>query len=165
MLTNNDILHLICVPKTIETRTPAKTYRQESGHKRCDLELQANFDNTNKFEIFIRRNEKFIENYSIGLRYRTGDTNLRTITLTRYNGPHGDNSLDSDGHYAMPHIHRITARGIASGSTQPQVDHREITDRFITYEQALLAFFNDTGVTNYTDYFPELLQGRLFNGN
>ena len=112
-----------------------------------------------------RQNEKFIENFSIGLRYKTGDDSLGTITLIRYNGPHGETSRSPDGHYNKPHIHRITASEIASGSTQPQECHREITDRYQTYEQALPIFFGDIGVENYKKYFPELLQQSLFNGN
>ena len=165
MLTDQDIVSLIRIPKTIGTKIPASAYRQEHGHKRCDMDLQATSDDTKKFVVFIRQNDKFIENFSIGLRYQTGDNNLRPITLTRYNGPHGETSRYSDGHYAKPHIHRITASDIASGSTQPQERHREITGRYMTYEQALLSFFADIGVTNYETYFPELLQGRLFNGN
>ena len=164
MLTDQDIVNLIEVPKTIGSKTPARTYRQEYGHKRCDIDLQSTSDDTKKFVVFIRQNEKFIENFSIGLRYQTGDSNLRTITLTRYNGLHGETSRDPDGHCAMPHIHRITASEIESGSTQPQERHRKITDKYGTFEQALLSFFKDTRVTNYRDYFPELLQGRLFNG-
>ena len=165
MLTNQDIMNLIGTPKIIGARSPANAYRQEHGHKRCDIDLQATSDNSKKFEVFIRQNDKFIENFSIGLRYQTGDSNLRTITFTRYNGPHGESSRNSEGHYAKPHTHRITASEIASGSTQPQERHREITDRYSKYEQGLQVFFTDIGVTNYEVYFPELLQRRLFNGD
>ena len=165
MLTDQDIVNLIRTPKVIGIKTPASAYRQEHGHKRCDMDLQATSDDMKKFVVFIRQNDKFIENFSIGLRYQTGDNDLRTITLTRYNGPHGETSRYSDDHYAKPHIHRITASDIASGSTQPQERHREITDRYMTYQQALRTVFADIGVTNYEAYFPELLQARLFNGS
>ena len=165
MFTDQEIKNLITTPKTIGSKTPASAYRQENGHKRCDIDLWATSDDTRKFKVFIRQNDKFIENFSIGLRYQTGDINLRTITLTRYNGPHGEMSLNSDGHYIKPHIHRITASEITSGSTQPQERNREITDSYNTYEQALHTFFADIGVTDYETYFPELLQRRLFNGN
>ena len=105
------------------------------------------------------------DNFSIGLRYETRDRSLGTITLVRYNGPHGDTSRHPDGHYAKPHIHRITASEIASGSIHPQESHREITDRYATYEQALIVFFNDIATYDHTVYFPGLGQGRLFNGH
>ena len=153
------------IPKTIKTRTPAKGYKDEHGHKRCDLDLEASSDNGARFTVFIRQSDEFIENYSIGLRYQTNDRTLGTITLARYNGPHGESSRQPDGHYARPHIHRITANEIASGATQPQERHREITDRYSTFEQALTVFFEDVGATGYQAHFPESLQPRLFNGH
>lgn len=115
-----------------------------------------------EFTVFTRQNIVFIENFSIGLRYQTNDPKLGTVTLVRYNGPHGEYSRHPDGHHAVPHIHRITATEIASGSTQPQERDREITDRYSTFETALVVFFADIGAINYGEYFPELLQGRLF---
>ena len=97
--------------------------------------------------------------------YQTGDKRLGTITLVRYNGPHGEINRHADGHYNKPHIHRITAAEIASGSTEPQESHREITTRYGTFEQALLVFFDDIAAPDSGQYFPELLQGRLFNGH
>ena len=57
---------------------------------------------------------------------------------------------------------RITATEIASGNTQPQERDREITNRYSTFEAALVVFFGDIGTINYGVYFPELLQGSLF---
>ena len=96
------------------------------------------------------------------MRYQTNDRMLGSVTLVRYNGPHGETSRSQDGHYAKPHIHRITAQEIESGSIQPQESHRENTDRYNTLEEALSIFFFDVGVINYSDYFPELLQRSLF---
>ena len=58
MLTNQDIMNLIGTPKIIGARSPANAYRQEHGHKRCDIDLQATSDNSKKFEVFIRQNDK-----------------------------------------------------------------------------------------------------------
>ncbi len=164
MLSDDEIQSLISIPKTIKTRTPARGYKEEGGHKRCDLELEASFDNGAKFTVFIRQSSEFIENYSLGLRYQTNDRTLGTITLVRYNGPHGEYSLPQDGHFASPHIHRITAKEIASGTTQPQESQREITKKYGTYGEALAVFFGDIGVTDYEKYFAESLQTGLFNG-
>ena len=161
--TDQEIMFFITTPKVIMSKHPANSYRQENGYKRCNLQLLSTIDSTMQFEVFIRQNETFIENYSIGLRYQTGSKGLRTLTLTRFNGPHGEFSRSEDGHFAAPHIHKITAVEIELGSTQPQESHREITDRYYTFHEALLAFFLDTGVTNYADYFPELIQPSLFD--
>ena len=73
--------------------------------------------------------------------------------MVRYNGPHGESSRDPDGHYASPHIHRITQAESAKGSVEPPEKHRELTDRYDTFEEALLVFFSDIGVSNYAEYF------------
>ena len=165
MLSDLEIQNLIGLPKMIGAKSPNKGYKEENGHERCDLDLEATSTSGAKFTAFIRRHNKFIENFSIGLRYQTDDRSLGTITLVRYNGAHGEVSRQPDGHYAKPHIHRMTAAEIVSGNTQPQEGEREVTDRYSTYEQALTVFFIDSGVANYEVYFPGLLQGRLFNGH
>ena len=165
MLTNEQINELIAVPKRIVSRSPVAGYREENRHSRCDLNLESESDGTLKFVVFIRQNLTFIENYSIGLRHDIGDPNLGYIVLARYNGPHGEYGRSPDGHYALPHIHRITARELQSGSIQPQERIREVTDRYGTFVEALQVFVNDTGITNLADYFPELRQGQLYDGN
>ena len=162
MLTDRQIRELIARPKVIVKKEPVRGYKEENHHRRCDLELETTPSRDDEFTVFTRQNIVFIENFSIGLRYQTNDPKLGTVTLVRYNGPHGEYSRHPDGHFAVPHIHRITATEIASGSTQPQERDREITDRYSTFENALVVFFADIGATNYGEYFPELLQGRLF---
>ncbi len=162
MLTDTDIQNLLRLSKTITDKRPASGYREENGHKRCDLNLRGISDGDAIFEVFIRQSERFIENFSIGLRCQTGDGTLSKITLIRYNGSHGEVNMDADGHYARPHTHRIPAAEIASGSIQPQERHREITDRYVTYEEALAVFFADIATSNHENYFSDLAQARLF---
>ena len=162
MLTDRQIGDLIARPKVIVKKEPVRGYKEENRHKRCDLELEALPPSDDAFTVFTRQNLMFLENFSIGLRYQTNDPKFGTITLVRYNGPHGEYSQNPDGHYAVPHIHRITETEMASGSTQPQERDRAITDRYSTFETALVVFFRDIGATNYGEYFPERLQGRLF---
>ena len=166
-MTDQKILDLIACPKSIVRRQPAHDYRTEHRQRRCDLDLQADggeFDG-GEFKVFIRQNTDFIENFSIGLRFQTGSRLLGLVTLARYNGPHGESSRAPDGHYARPHIHRITASELATGNVQPQENDREITNRYGTFEEGLRAFFDDAGVTNAAGYFPGLWQGRLFDGH
>ena len=163
-LTEKQIQELLAVPKAISDKSPVRGFKEESSYKRCNLTLATGTDDGSKLTVFMRQSREFIEDFSIGLRYRTDDKAMGTITLVRYNGAHGESSRHSDGHYNQPHIHRITEQELASGSKRPEPKQREITDRYITFEQALHAFFEDVGVTNYLDYFPELRQLRLFNG-
>ena len=163
-MTDSEIQHLITSRKTIVDKEPARGYKEEHGQRRCDLTLDA-ISESGRFTVFVRQNLKFTENFSIGLRYHTNDRTLGTVTLARYNGPHGEAGIQSDGHFATPHIHRVTAEEIASGSSQPQEKHREITVRYSTLDHALGVFFMDTGVTNYLEYFPDAGQGRLSLGH
>lgn len=161
--TDQDIKKLIQLPKNIKTKSPPSGYREAGGHRRCDLDLYAISDRRITFTVFIRQSSKFIENFSIGLQYQTNKKVPGTITLTRYNGPHGDSSNHYDGHYHKPHIHRITADEIRSGSIQPQEKFREVTTRYGTFEEALIVFFDDIKVSNMSQHFEDISQGRLFD--
>ena len=164
ILTDQHIQNLLVIPKKITKKTPAReAYKEVNNQKRCELELETPSDDGTKLSVFIRLHSKFIENFSIGLRYQTSIRSLGAITLIRYNGAHGESSRHPDGHYALPHIHRISGQELAAGNTNPQESRREITDRYSTFEQALRIFFEDIGVSNYAEYFPEALQPRLFN--
>ena len=165
MLTDQRIQELVSCSKTIVKKEPARGYREESRHRRCDLELASTEDINTTFTVFIRQSTEFTQNFSIGLRYQTNISTLGTVTLIRYNGPHGETSRDQDGHYASSHIHRITAYELDSGNIQPQEKYREITDRYSTFEQGLAVFFHDVHIENFGDYFPGLLQGNLFDGH
>ena len=165
MLTDIEIQGLITSPKKITDKSPARSYREEHGYRRCSLTLESVDAEPERFSVFIRQNIQFIENYSIGMRYQTKNKDLGSVTLIRYNGPHGESSREEDGHYDKPHIHRITAEEMESGSLSPQESHREITDRYTTFENALVVFFKDAGVTNWAEYFPEMNQGELFGGH
>ena len=161
-MTDQEIQALIGLPKAIVNRSPAKGYREENGHRRCDLELRSSDETRRAFPAFIRQNIRLTGNFSIGLRYGVNEGKLATITLARYNGPHGETSGGPDGHFALPHIHYITEDELAAGHTQPQERHREITDRYATLEEALCVFFQDTVTGNYAQFFPELLEPRMF---
>ena len=164
MLTNQAIQDLIRLPKVITARMPARGYREEYGSRRCDLDIKSSNDNDRAFPVFIRQNLRFAGNFTVGLRYTANQGKLTTITLVRYNGPHGETSRAPDGHYLQPHIHYITEEEIAAGHTQPQESYRELTDQYNTLDEALRAFFNATSTSNDGDYFPDLIQGRLLSG-
>lgn len=163
MLTDIEIDALIKSPKKIIGKIPASGYKQEERRKSCDLTLESVDTEGEVFSVFIRQNSHFIENYSIGLRYKTKNIALKSITLIRYNGPHGEKSQHQDGHYNKPHIHRITANELVSGSNQPQESNRKTTEIYNTFEQAILVFFRDIGATNYLEYFLENIQQDMFN--
>jgi len=159
-LTEAELNDLISCPKQITKATPAKGYEEADGYRRKKLEVEEKAADR-AYSVFIRQNTTFIENFSIGLRYNTQKKHTGAVTLVRYNGPHGEESRSEDGHYAAPHIHRITADEMNSGNTEPQEKHREITDRFSSLEEALVEFFKEVGVQDYSKHFPDLSQSNL----
>ncbi len=163
MLTDREIQELIQSPKKIKERNPDRGYSEGDGHRRCNLVLEDDSGGGGIFSVFIRQNTFFIENFSIGLVYKK-DKEVGSITLIRYNGPHGETSRDEDGHYAKSHIHRVIAEEVRSGIMQPQEKHREITEKYSIFEEALNAFLVDVGIVNGSEYFPELNQLGLFDG-
>ena len=120
MLTDEEIHSLLAMPKRIEGRDPARGFREEAFQRRCNFDLRATDSGGERFEVFVRQNTTFIENFSVGLRYHTGDPLLGTVTLARYNGPHGEYSRGQEGHFARPHIHRVTENELKRGSRQPR---------------------------------------------
>ena len=162
MISDQDIRNLISQPKEIVGKHPAQDFWHTAQDMRCNVELRAVSGSDAAFRVFVRRHSRFIENFSIGLRYQTGERTTGHVTLVRYNGAHGEYSLASDGHYAVSHIHRITQEELAAGHIQPQERIREITDRFRTFEQALRVFFEDTTTRNFEAHFENLRQARLF---
>ena len=163
-MTQQLIQELIRLPKTIVGKRPNAGYREERGSRHCDLDLRPCGQDEGTFAIFVRQHIRFVENFSLGLRYRGGDF-PSGITLVRYNGAHGESSRNPDGHYAKPHIHRMTEQEIASGSTRPQERDRTVTHKYIRLADALLVFFKDVGVSNYRAYFPDILQPELSYGH
>ena len=163
MFTDEHIAEIIEIPKVIVTHTPSTGYSEVDNHRRHNLELRAEGNASQRFSVFIRQNVTFIENFSIGLRYHSGEPAVGTMTLMRYNGPHGETSRNPDGHFALPHIHRITAAEPASGTFHPQERDRRTTDRYYTLEQALGTFIEDAAIA-LDEKLLALLQGRLFDG-
>ena len=75
-MTDEEIAQMIGAPKTIVSKTPMKGYREQNGHRRCDVELRSESVGDGTFRVFVRQNLMFIENFSIGLRYRSDDPAL-----------------------------------------------------------------------------------------
>ncbi len=131
--------------------------------KRRNLNLQS-LDGNFQFDMFIRQNTMFVEQFYIGLRFKTDDKKLGTITLIRYNGEHGQNDWSKDNHYKAFHIHKISERLLKAGIIEPK--EIEITQKFETFEGAVNEFIRDVQVKNYADYFPHSdKQMLLFEGN
>lgn len=171
-MNDQDIQNLIESPKRILKKSPASGFNTVNGYKRCSVEVVFDSDDDivawqgAKFEVFIRQNVNFEDNFSVGLLFKPGISALpKDLPLVRCNGSHGEESRDEDGHFSHPHIHRITASEITSGSIRPEPRNRQITEKYSSLEEAIWFFFEYIGVKNFNKFFPDLhvKQMRLFS--
>ena len=128
----------------------------ERGSNHNDMRLRSNATGE-EFEVFVRVNLTFPENFSIGLRHCPPDGGGET--LLRYNGPHG---LFKPGrgdsiHNIAPHIHRASETNIKA---RLKAEHgAEKTDDYaLAYELALSCFLVRVNAKDAVSYFPELGQ-------
>jgi hypothetical protein len=145
-----ELEELIICPKQI-IEPPRKKMRLERGSFRNDFKLESISDKT-RFSVFMRKNESFPENFSIGLVVYPKDES-GGLTLLRYNGPHGDhvNDLsDLHPHYGF-HIHEAKAENIEKGFS-PEL-YAELTESYGSYEEAESHFLKRINIKNMYRYF------------
>jgi len=110
--------------------------------------------------VFMRINDDFPENFSIGLNYSPRDER-GTLCLLRCNGPHGDfigASPAPQSHFRY-HVHRAKAENMEAGLKAECGG--EPTKGYASYKDALAFFLNEINVINALEYFPELSQPML----
>ncbi|MFA5728332.1 MAG: hypothetical protein WC957_02795 [Candidatus Neomarinimicrobiota bacterium] len=159
-MNDQEIKELIEIPKVIEELQP-KVLKIESGHQRQKIILKS-MDNQKRFWIFVRRNLKFVENFSVGLVYSAPDG--KNIHLLRLNGAHGQVSkkpFGLDPHIDF-HIHTLTSNDFESGNYN-KPSGIELTNEFVSLEQATAKMFIKANILNGRDFFSNLDQLNLFN--
>jgi len=158
--TQPELDELISCSKKVED-PPRKDMRSDRGHKRNDMTLRSP-DDTKRFSVFMRINETFPENFSIGLTYDPRDE-PGEIILLRCNGPHGehDNSPieDPQPHFGF-HIHRARA-DVINARLSPD-KFASLTDAYASFEEALHHFLKLANIIGTEDYFPTHHQLPLF---
>lgn len=145
--TDELIAILIECPKKI-TKPPSKNLKTDRGHQRNDFELESE-DGEHSFTCFIRVNEKFQENFSIGLNYIPKDE-PGNIHLLRCNGPHGPHKVHD--HHNFCHIHRATVETISKG-LRPE-SNIEVTEGYSSYHDAVQYFLKLAHIRDDGKYFP-----------
>jgi hypothetical protein len=114
--TQSEIDELLALPKRI-TSHPRRQMVSERGSKRNGMELEST-DGKHRFRAFMRINEAFPENFSIGLDY-IGEEPGGGFCLIRCNGPHeGPAPAAGQGepsHHAGFHVHRARADNLELG--------------------------------------------------
>ena len=144
--------------------------RAERGHQRKDMTLRS-LDGEWRFSVFMRVNERFPENFSVGLIYDPRDE-AGDLTLLRCNGPHGEHDpLATTGDYRNSpmedpqphfgyHIHRARADVINAGLAP--LKFAELTEAYASFPEALHHFLRLINIVAAEAYFPPGNQLLLF---
>lgn len=144
--TDDEIKKLIETPKRITVR-PQKQMQLVYKHYRNNLKLESTNGQFN-FSVFMRKNEDFHENFSIGLVYHPTD-DPREIHLLRCNGTHGPHQLFS--HHEKCHLHIAKEANIREGLKEDR--EAFITGEYSTSEDALIFFLKKCNIINAGDHF------------
>ncbi len=151
---------LISCPKRI-IEPPRKEMKVERGTLRNDMKLVSLNEKT-EFIVFMRINEHFQENFSIGLTVIPKDE-PGSFCVLRCNGPHGEHTNAGYGeenpHFDF-HIHRANASMLAEGMLPEKF--AEKTETYASYEEALSHFVKLTNIQNVGQYIT--LQDQLSFG-
>lgn len=117
----------------------------DRAHWRNDAKLVASNEIQGDFVMFMRKNEDFPENFSIGLIYNPHD-GRGEITLFRCNGKYGDfnRSVDPGHPHFGYHIHRATENAIEAGLS-PEKDAVKTTE-FASFEEGLQFFLKEVNL-------------------
>jgi hypothetical protein len=153
--TQKKIEELIQMPKEI-TKGPRKEMDLTMGHFRNDMKLKSP-DGQYDFSVYMRKNEMFQENFSIGLIFHPGDGS-KDIHLLRCNGPHGPHEFFA--HHDESHIHKANEENIREGLKEDK--NVEITKEYATYDDALHFFLKKCNIVNADEYFNMERQLSLF---
>lgn len=160
----SEIDQLISCPKEI-LEAPAKELRLVGAYWRNGGKLVASDGTRGTFSVFMRRNEDFPENFSIGLIYNAND-GRGEITLFRCNGKHGvfNGGGQADHPHWDFHIYRATEMALEAGFVAEK--YAEKTNRFASYEQAIGVFLQDVELTSRdrSKFYSAAIQVDMFDG-
>jgi len=158
VFSQEELDNLISCPKVI-TDAPRRQMRLERRHKRNDMRLRS-ADGDLEFTVFMRINEDFQENFSIGLIHVPREER-GSLCLFRCNGPHGDflGGSGPPGSHFQYHVHRAKVGNLEAGL---RAEHGATLSReYASYRDALTFFLREINVINAFDFFPELSQPML----
>ena len=151
-----EINELIRCDKVV-SEPPKKAMVSRFGHRRNDMRLRSK-EGELDFTIFMRINDAFPENFSIGLVHSPKDER-GTIILLRFNGPHGGFGWSTGTYDSLYHIHKAKPENIEAGKRAEAGG--EATRAFASYEQALCHFLRQVNVCGAEELFPGIFQLQL----
>ena len=157
-LKKDEIDQLIQCPKNI-TDLPQKEMQLIDGNWRNDMKLKS-VDDEHDFSAFIRKNEDFEENFSMGLIYYP--KHIRgEIHLLRCNGPHGPHVLFD--HHDRCHIHKANPDNFVLGTKAERTAY--ITKEYASFQDALGYFLKKCNIKDVDKHFHDVFQRELFPRN
>jgi hypothetical protein len=156
--TDEELQTLIEIPKRITVR-PQRQMQLSNSHYRNNMKLEST-DGQFKFSVFMRKNETFQENFSIGLVYHPKD-DPREIHLLRCNGPHGPH--ESFSHHESCHIHVAKETNIKEGLKEDRDAY--VTEEYATFEDGLIFFLKRCNIIDVGKYFELDRQRTFFEGS
>ena len=154
---DSEIKELIEIEKII-TEGPKDSFILKQGSLRNDFNLESSV-NSRKFHAFIRINETFSEDFSIGLVYINGEG--KSICIVRCNGKHyHKNKIRNNDNLNDFHVHIATEDAISNELSPEQ--YAEVTQSYATWQDALSYFCKYVNIKGADKYFPNLNQPSLF---
>jgi hypothetical protein len=152
--TDDEIEYLITCPKKI-TEPPKKGLVSLNGCLRKNMTL-ISVEEEHEFFVFIRINEDFSENFSVGLIYKSPFDGSE-IQLFRCNGPHGPHEVFP--HHQKPHIHIAKAEFLNQERKEPW--NISLSNDYYSYEEAIVYFIKKCNIMNVDKYLPTQIQKEL----
>ncbi len=155
-MTKENIDHLISCKKEIIS-VERKEFIIENGHKRNNFKLIST-DKKHHFSVFMRINEEFQENFSIGLIYNP--IIEKSIMLFRCNGPHDHKTRPDSEHHNSYHYHYEVEENISLGLNP--MNHSEIVEEYSTFREAFQFLIKRCNIINAEEYFNKYTE-QVFN--
>jgi hypothetical protein len=97
------VTDLLAIPKYARW-PPRRKVKSKFLHRELDIPLDAEADG--EFTVFLRLHTRYLEMFSIGLRYAT--PGQRDVVLIRVNGDHGSHKNPDGTIVSGPHLHMPT---------------------------------------------------------
>jgi len=139
--TQDELDQLISCSKQV-AQPMRKQWRAERGNRKNEFILKSD-SYEGVFPVYLRINDKFNENFSIGLDYQS-PTEPR-IHLLRCNGMHEHiNKFPELVPHCTFHVHKVKADALNEGNGE--LNFAEITKEYAAYAEALPHFLNIVNV-------------------
>jgi hypothetical protein len=158
----SNLQQLVVCPKVIKGKKKQSPIIQK-GSEHYTFNVNAVDNGTWQFRVFLRKNLKFTENFSVGLEFLApvGDT----ICLVRFNGDHEHrNQVKDKASFRGFHIHEATEEALSQGIKAE--NFASLTTAYTTFEGAVPIFWKHVNIqTPLLDVLPQwetVPQLRLF---